>query len=104
VYFSNGKPFVILSYSYTLDYSIRDSSPLSYHLGFIVGLAEGVPSSMVPEPRSWVQIPPVTQFSVALILPSLASVGPVGMVAPEWEQAAPTVAARTQEGECWTRA
>jgi hypothetical protein len=43
-----------------------------------------------------------TQFSAARIPPSLAFVGPAGTVVPEREQAASTVAARTQEGECWT--
>jgi hypothetical protein len=66
----------------------------------MVGLAEGGSSSMVPELRSWVQFPPATQFSAARIPPSLASAGPAGTAAPEREQAAPTVAARTQEGEC----
>jgi hypothetical protein len=56
----------------------------------MVGLAEEVPSSMVPKPRSWGQFPPVTQFSVARIPPSLASVGSAGTAAPEREQAAPT--------------
>jgi hypothetical protein len=32
-------------------------SPLLYHLSFMVGLTEEVPSSMVLEPRSWVQFP-----------------------------------------------
>jgi hypothetical protein len=68
----------------------------------MVGLAEAGFSSMVPELRSWVQFPPATQFSVARIPPSLASVGPAGTAAPEREQAAPTAAARTQEGKCWT--
>jgi hypothetical protein len=57
---------------------------------------------MVPKSRCWVQFPPVTQFFVARIPPSLASVGSVGTVVPEREQTAPTVAAHTQEGECWT--
>jgi hypothetical protein len=57
---------------------------------------------MVPEPRSWVQFPPAIQFSAARIPPSLASTGSAGTATPEREQAAPTVAARTQEGECWT--
>jgi hypothetical protein len=57
---------------------------------------------MVTEPRSWVQFPPATQFSVARIPPSLASVGPANMAAPEREQAAPITETRTQEGECWT--
>jgi hypothetical protein len=85
-----------------LDYSISDSSPLPYHLSFMVGLAEEMLSSMVPESSSWFQFSPVTQFSAARISPSLASIGPVGTVTPEWEQAAPTAAARTQEEECWT--
>jgi hypothetical protein len=35
-----------------LDYNIRGPSPLPYHLGFMVRLAEGGSSSIVPEPRS----------------------------------------------------
>jgi hypothetical protein len=57
---------------------------------------------MVPEPRSWVQFPPATQFSAAHIPILLASAEPVGTVASEREQAAPTAATHTQEGECWT--
>jgi hypothetical protein len=68
-----------------LDYSIIGPSPLPYHLSFMVGLVDEVPSSMVPEPRSWVQFPPVTQFSVAHIPPSLAFVGLVGTAALERE-------------------
>jgi hypothetical protein len=68
----------------------------------MVGLTEGVPSSMVLEPRSWVQFPPAMQFSAARISHSLASAGSAGMAAPEREQAVTTTAARTQEGECWT--
>jgi hypothetical protein len=64
----------------------------------MVGLAEEVPSSMVPESRSWVQFPPATQFFAARIPPSLAFAGSVGTTVPEWEQAAPTTVARTQEG------
>jgi hypothetical protein len=52
---------------------------------------------MVPEPMSWVQFPPATQFFVARIPPSLASTGPAGTTTLEPEQAAPIVAARTQE-------
>jgi hypothetical protein len=55
---------------------------------------------MVPEPRSCVQFPPATQFSAARIPPSLASIGPAGMAAPEREQTAPTATVRTQEREC----
>jgi hypothetical protein len=54
---------------------------------------------MVPEPRSWVQFPLVTQFFVARIPPSLASVGPAGTAALEREQAASITADRMQEGE-----
>jgi hypothetical protein len=57
---------------------------------------------MVPKPKSWVQFPPATQFSATRIPPSLSSAGPTSTVAPEWEQAAPTAVAHTQEGECWT--
>jgi hypothetical protein len=45
-----------------LDYSLRGSSPLPYHLSFMVGLAEELPSSMVSESRSWVQFPPAAYF------------------------------------------
>jgi hypothetical protein len=65
----------------------------------MVGLAEEVLSSMVPELRSWVQFPSATQFFAARIPPSLASAEPADTAAPEWEQAAPTATARTQEGE-----
>jgi hypothetical protein len=68
----------------------------------MVGLAEGGSSSMVPEPLSWVQFPPATQFFAARIPPSLASAGSAGMATPEREQTAPTAVAHTQEGECWT--
>jgi hypothetical protein len=68
----------------------------------MVGLAEGGSSSLVPEPRSWVQFPPATQFSAAHIPPSLASAGSAGTATLEREQAAPTAAAHTQEGEYWT--
>jgi hypothetical protein len=81
-----------------LDYSMR--GPLTP--GFFVRLAEEVPSSMVPEPRSWVQFSPTTQFSATRIPLSLAFVEPTGMATPEQEQVAPTVTARTQEGEYWT--
>jgi hypothetical protein len=52
---------------------------------------------MVLDLRSWVQFPPTTQFSVAHIPPSLAFAGPVGTIAPEWEQTAPTTVTHTQE-------
>jgi hypothetical protein len=68
----------------------------------MVGLVEEVLSCMVSEARSWVQFPPAMQFSAARISPSLASAEPTGTAAPEREQAAPTVAAHTQEGGCWT--
>jgi hypothetical protein len=59
---------------------------------------------MVLELKSWVQspLPPATQVFVARILPSLASVGPVGTAKPEREQAVPIAVTRMQEGECWT--
>jgi hypothetical protein len=57
---------------------------------------------MVSEPRSWVQFPSTTQFFVVRIPPSLASVEPACMAAPEQKQAAPIAAARMQKGECWT--
>jgi hypothetical protein len=68
----------------------------------MVGLTDGGSSSLVPEPRSWVQFPPATQFSAARILPSLASAGSAGTATFERKQTAPTTAAHTQEGECWT--
>jgi hypothetical protein len=55
----------------------------------------------VPESRSCVKFSPVMQFFVALIPPSLASARPADTATPEREQAAPTVTARSQEGECW---
>jgi hypothetical protein len=85
-----------------LDYSITAPSPLPYHLGFMIGLAEEVSSSIVSESRSYDQFPPIKQFSTARIPPSLASAGPAGTVALEREQAVLTAASHTQEGECWT--
>jgi hypothetical protein len=41
-------------------------------------------------------------FSVVRISPSLASAGLAVTIAPEWEQAAPTDMALTQEGEYCT--
>jgi hypothetical protein len=64
----------------------------------MVEMAEDVPSSMVPESRSWVQFSSATQFSAARIPPSLAFTEPIGTVAPKREQARPTATARTQEG------
>jgi hypothetical protein len=61
----------------------------------MVGLAKEVSSSMVPETRYWVQFPLATQFFAAHIPPSLAPAGPAVTAAPEQEQAASTVAART---------
>jgi hypothetical protein len=61
----------------------------------MVGLAEEVPSSLLLELSSWVQIPSVTQFFTARISPSLASTGLIDTVVPEWEQAAPTAMAHT---------
>jgi hypothetical protein len=83
-----------------LDYSIRGLLVHFISPRFYSCTGRGGSSSMVPEPRSWVQFPPVTQFFAARIPPSLASAGPAGTAAPEREQAAPTAAARTQEGEC----
>jgi hypothetical protein len=54
---------------------------------------------MISELRSWVQFPLATQFPIARIPPSLASVGPAGMAAPKREQAAPIIVTRMQEGE-----
>jgi hypothetical protein len=66
----------------------------------MVGLTEDVLFGMVPEPRFSVQFPPVTQFYIARISPSLASAGPADTTAPEREQLAPTVTAHTLKGEC----
>jgi hypothetical protein len=57
---------------------------------------------MVSEPRSYVQFPPATYFFDVCIPPSLVSVEPAGMAAPEQEHAAPIVVAHTQGVECWT--
>jgi hypothetical protein len=57
---------------------------------------------MVPEPRSWVQFPPATQFSPSCIPPSLASAKPAGTATPERKKAVPTVVAHMKEWECWT--
>jgi hypothetical protein len=66
-----------------LDYSIRASSTLSYHLSFMVELVYEVPSSMIPEPRYWVEFSLTMQFYVACISSSLASIGPAGTTASE---------------------
>jgi hypothetical protein len=63
----------------------------------MVGLGEEIPSSMIPEQKSWLQYSSATHFFTH-ILPSLASVGPAGMIALVREQPAPTVVTRTQEG------
>jgi hypothetical protein len=68
----------------------------------MVELTEEVSSSMVLEPRSWVQFLMAAQFFATRIPPSLASTGPAGTAAPEREQAAPTAVTHTQEGEYWT--
>jgi hypothetical protein len=85
-----------------LDYSIRGTLAPSILPGFYGWIGREGSSSMVSEPRSWVQFPLATQFSVARISASLASAGSVGTAAPEREQAAPTATARSQEGGCWT--
>jgi hypothetical protein len=85
-----------------LDYSIRVPLASSISPVFYGWTDRGGSSSMVPESRSWVQFPPVTQFFAVRIPPSLASAGPAGMATPEREQAAATDATHTQEGECWT--
>jgi hypothetical protein len=87
--------FMVNFDSFLLDYSIRGSLAPSISPSFMVALTEEVLSSMVLEPRSWVQFPPATQFSAARIPPSLASAGPAGTAAPEREQTAPIAAART---------
>jgi hypothetical protein len=61
----------------------------------MVGPADDVSFSMVPELMSWAQFPPATQFFTARIPPSLASVGLVATVASDREQAAPTTTAHT---------
>jgi hypothetical protein len=55
---------------------------------------------MIPEPMSWVQFSPTTQFSVVRIPLSLALAGPTGTTASEREQVAPTAVTHTQEEEC----
>jgi hypothetical protein len=45
-----------------LEHNKKPPSPLLYYLGFMVGLTEDVLSSMVSEPRSWIQFPPATHF------------------------------------------
>jgi hypothetical protein len=51
-----------------LDYSIRGSLALPYHLYFMIGLAEEVPSSMVSETRSWVHFSPATNFCLPRVI------------------------------------
>jgi hypothetical protein len=93
---------ISLSTWIVLDYSIRDFLAPSISPVFYGWTGREGSSSMVSEPRSWVQFPLATQFFAARISPSLASAGSIGTAAPEREQAAPTVMAHTQEGECWT--
>jgi hypothetical protein len=75
---------------------------LPYHSGFTIGLVDEGPSSMVSEPRSWVQFSPSTQFFTARIPPSLVSAESTGTTTPEREQTAPTAATRTHEKKYWT--
>jgi hypothetical protein len=84
-----------------LDYSIRGLITPSISHEFYGWTDRGGSSSMVLEPRFWVQFPPVTQYSAAYISPSLAYTGPAGTTAPEREHVAPTTAAHTQEGKRW---
>jgi hypothetical protein len=70
-----------------LDYSIRDPLVPSISPGFYGWNVRGGSSSMISEPRSWVQFPPATQFSAVHIPPSLTSAEPAGMTASEREQA-----------------
>jgi hypothetical protein len=87
---------MISSSTGVLDYSIKESLIPSMFYGWTD--KEGS-SSMVSKPRSWVQFLPATQFSAARIPPSLTAAGSVGTATPEREQAAPTAATRTQEGD-----
>jgi hypothetical protein len=57
---------LVSSHCWTI--ALEDPSPLPYHLGFMVGLAEEVPSNRVPEPRSWVQFPPATHFLLLCVI------------------------------------
>jgi hypothetical protein len=68
----------------------------------MVELAEGGYSSMVSEPRSWVQFSPATQFFAMRIPLPQVSTGSADTAASEREQAAPTAVTHTQEGGCWT--
>jgi hypothetical protein len=83
-----------------LDYSIKGLLTPSISPGFYGWTGRGGSSSIVPEPRSWVQFSSTMQFSAARIPPSLVSAGPAGTTAPERERQ--QAVARTQEGECWT--
>jgi hypothetical protein len=53
-------------YSWTGRGGPSNSSPLPYHLSFMVGLVEEVSSSMVSELRSWVQFSSAYAFSSAV--------------------------------------
>jgi hypothetical protein len=57
---------LVSSHCWTI--ALEAPSPLPYHLGFMVGLAEEVPSNRVPEPRSWVQFPPATYFLLLCVI------------------------------------
>jgi hypothetical protein len=83
-----------------LDYIIRDPLAHSISPEFYGCTGRGGSSSMIPELRYWVQFFLATQFPTACIPPSLASVGPTGTAASEWEQPVPITVARTQEAEC----
>jgi hypothetical protein len=90
---------MISSSTGVLDYSIKESLIPSISPGFYGWTDKEGSSSMVSKPRSWVQFLPATQFSAARIPPSLTAAGSVGTATPEREQAAPTAATRTQEGD-----
>jgi hypothetical protein len=47
---------------------IKGPPALLYHPGFMVGLVRGGSSSMVPKPRFWVQLPPVTHFLLLRVI------------------------------------
>jgi hypothetical protein len=80
-----------------LDYSIRTPFTSSISLGFYGWTGRGRPSSMVPEPRSWVQFPPAMYFLLlCLIILTYLAVCWVRT----WSKC--TIAICTQKGECWT--
>jgi hypothetical protein len=88
------------SNTYMLDYSIIGPFTHSISSGFYDWTSRGGSSSMLSEPKSWIQFPLTKQFSAARISLSLGSAGPTGTTAPKQEQASPIVSAHMQEGEC----